>query len=112
MFFPFKANVKFVVIGVCPSTKQLQLSDLPHLMGEKRISPLVDDRFQVDEILKMSVEWVLSGSNHVVFHMPREAEADGENSKETTTTTTTTKGFYNESVKNPQKFANKKKVLC
>ena len=98
-----------MVIGVCPSTKQLQLSDLPHLMGEKRSSPLVDDRFQVDEILKMSVEWVLSGSNHVVFHMPREAEADGKNSKETTTTT---KGFYNESVKNPQKFANKKKVLC
>merc|ERR1712142_445997 len=43
--------------------------------------------------------------------MPREAEAeaDSKNSKETTTTTT--KGFYNESVKNPQKFANKKKSL-
>ena len=53
-------------------------------------------------MLKMSVEWVLAGSNHVVFKSSStEKDAEGVDK---------IRAFYNEPVKNPLKFASSKKV--
>ena len=103
--------MKFVVIGVNPSTKIIQLSDLPHLMGEKPSASPVDDRFQMEEMIKLNVEWVLTGSNHVVFKTPKQAENKGENAAEAEAEVkVVTRGFFNEPVRNPGKFAASKKV--
>ena len=104
--------MKFAVVGVNPSTKLLQLSDLPHLVGDGdrhfAASAAVDQRFQIDEMVKMTVDWVLTPSHHVVFKSTE--VADEEAAKETTTTTT--RAFYNEPVRNPVKFAASKKVMA
>lgn len=95
-------QLKFVVVGVNSSTKIIHLSDLPHLLGERKIASPIEDRFQLDEMLKLSVEWVLSGTNHVVFKNSTQ-EKKGEDAAEKI------RAFYNEPVKNPLKFASSKK---
>ena len=103
MFFELQTQLKFVVVGVNSSTKIIHLSDLPHLLGERKIASPIEDRFQLDEMLKLSVEWVLSGTNHVVFKNSTQ-EKKGEDAAEKI------RAFYNEPVKNPLKFASSKKV--
>ena len=104
------------MIGVNPSTKRIQLSDLPHLLGEKALDSPVATRFQPEEMLKMNVEWVLTGSNHVVFKTPsstdkdKKADAEGKMDAEKEPEAIVTRGFFNEAVKNPTKFAKSKKV--
>ena len=109
-----------MVIGVSPSTKRIQLSDLPHLVGEKALDSPVEHRFQPEEMLKMNVEWVLTGSNHVVFKTPSKtdkavkADEEGRGNKAGgeigQSESIVTRGFFNEAVKNPTKFAKSKKV--